>query len=306
VTPLATLLLAAACADEPALAPVEPRAAWVLEATRIRVGDVAALERRVVTPPGWAVAPLEPGAPAPGFWLLETEALPPERLAARWIHRTRLRIRAREAGRFEWPGAEAVATAPDGAPRRLALAPLPLEVVSVLPEAPDRLTPFGVRALPATAPSAGSLALAAVAGAVAAGVALVIFLLALRRRRALAAAPPAPAPAEPPMAAAHAALAQARDALAADPRRAADAASHALRRYLKQRYAVPAPARTSEELFDLPAPFALSTRWAGLVSLLRALDAERFAPPHADAAERVARLVERAAAFVAGDLPPAP
>jgi hypothetical protein len=102
-------------------------------------------------------------------------------------------------------------------------------------------------------------------------------------------------------------LLRAREALSGDPRRAADGASGALRRFLDERFGVPAPARTSEELAVLAPPFALTTRWLGLAALLRSLDEERFAPPAALAGggQRVAKLLGEAEAFVAHSLPPA-
>jgi hypothetical protein len=301
---LVAALIAAACREAPAPAPVGPRAGWLLDPTQIRVGDVATLERLVVTPPGWTVAPLQPPEAPAGFWLLTAEALAPERLESRWIHRTRLRIRAREAGRFEWPAGTAEIMAPDGARQRLDLDALPIEVVSVLTDAPDHLTPFGVRPLP-EAP-ARSLLAAAAAGAIGSLAALGAVLLVVRRRRAGRNPPREPAAGEPPEARARAALGRAREALAADPRGAADAASLALRRFLADRFGVPAPARTREELAVLLPPFALTTRWQAVLALLGALDAERFAPPAATApgVERLARLLDTAEAFVADSLPP--
>jgi hypothetical protein len=302
---IAAALLAAAC-GEPAPAPVavEPRAGWLLEPTPIRVGDVATLERLVVTPPGWTVAPFQPGEAPAGFWLLSAEALAPERLASRWVHRTRLRIRAREPGRFEWPAGSAEIEAPGGAKQRLPVDAQPIEVVSVLADAPDRLTPYGVRPLPAA--PARSLLAAAAAGAIGSLAALGLILLIARRRRAGAGATSAEPAGDPPELQAHAALARARAALAADPRAAADAASSALRRFLAARFGVPAPARSSEELAALPPPFALTTRWEAVVALLRALDQQRFAPPGppADAAQRLDPLLAAAEAFVAHSLPP--
>jgi len=302
---LAAALLAAACSEAPAPAPVEPRAAWLLDPPQVRVGEVAMLERLVVTPPGWTVAPFQAAEAPAGFWLLDATALPPERLASRWLHRTRLRIRARELGRFEWPAGTAEVETPGGVKRQLALDAHPLEVVSVLSDAPDHLTPFGVRPLPGT--GARSLLAAAAAGAFGSLAALSIVLLVARRRRARAGQPREQAPGEPPETRALAALGRAREALVADPRAAADAASTALRHFLIERFGVPAPARTSEELAALTPPFALSTRWLGLVALLRSLDQERFAPPaeSADGMDRLTPLLEAAEAFVGHSLPPA-
>jgi hypothetical protein len=178
---LSAALLASACGQPPPGAPVEPRAAWLLDPPQVRVGDVAMLERLVVTPPGWTVVPFQPAQAPAGFWLLDAEALPPERLASRWLHRTRLRIRARELGRFEWPAGTAEVEAPDGEKLRLALDAHPLEVVSLLSETPDRLTPFGVR------PARGAGAIAAgggCAGAFGSLAALGVILLVARAARA--------------------------------------------------------------------------------------------------------------------------
>ena len=302
---LAAALLAAACQEAPAPAPVEPRAGWLLDPPQVRIGEVATLERLVVTPPAWSVAPLQPPEAPVGFWLLDAETLPPERLASRWIHRTRLRIRARELGRFEWPAGTALVEAPGGAKLRLALDAQPLEVVSVLADTPDQLTPLGVRPLP-EAP-ARSLLAAAAAGALGSLAALAIVLLVARRRRARAGKPREMAEGVPPETRARAALMRARETLASDPRAAADAASAALRHFLAERFGVPAPARTSQELAALAPPFALSTRWAGVVDLLRSLDEGRFAPPiePARAIQHLTPLLDAAEAFIAHTLPPA-
>ncbi len=302
---LSAALLASACSQPSPSAPVEPRAAWLLDPPQVRVGDVATLERLVVTPPGWTVAPFQPAQAPAGFWLLDAEALPPERLASRWLHRTRLRIRARELGRFEWPAGTAEVEAPDGKTTRLALDAYPLEIVSLLSETPDRFTPFGVRPLPEI--PTRSLLAAAAAGAFGSLAALSIVLLVVRRRQARATRRSEPAESEPPDARASAALQRARAALADDPRAAADAAAKALRRFLTERYGVPARARTSEELAAMTPPFALSTRWLGVVALLRSLDAERFAPPATllGGAARLASLLDAAESFIAQTLPPA-
>ena len=300
---LAALALAAACGEPRSAAPVEPRAIWLAGATPLRVGDVAAIERLVVTPPGWSVAPLAPPAAPAGFWLLDAETLAIEKQASRWIHHTRLRVRAREPGRFRWPAATVAAVAPDGAKRELALDALELEVVATLPEAPDRLTPYGVRELPAA--PARSLLAAAAAGAVAALAALALVWLAIRRRRARRSLPPLPE--IPPEERARAGLARARLLLPGAPAQAADAISAALRRFAFERHGAPTLASTREELAALPAPLALATRWQGLLALLAALDAERFSPP-ADAAattQRVATALAAAEAFVAASQPPA-
>jgi hypothetical protein len=148
---------------------------------------------------------------------------------------------------------------------------------------------------------------AAAAGALGSLAALAIALLIARRRRARAGKPREVAAGVPPETRARAALARARETLAADPRAAADATSAALRHFLAERFSVPAPARTSQELAALTPPFALTTRWAGVIGLLCALDEGRFAPPvePEGAIQRLTPLLDAAEAFIAHTLPPA-
>ncbi len=275
-------LVAAACggpAQPPA--PTLPRAVVVLEPTQIGVADVATLEIAIATPPDWAPRPLAlPEAPA-GLWILGVESLPAEREATRWLHRTRVHVRAREVGSVTWPASVVEFEAPGGAIERLATPPLAIEVVSVLPEYPERAIPFGVREPPERerGGSGALLGAAAGAGAVLAGLAAARVRAHRRARRAgSASAPPGAPPPEPPWETARAALAQARALAPREPFEASDLAARALRRYAGRRFAIGAEARTSEELAAAPAPFAASTRWPLLVASLRALDLHRFRP----------------------------
>jgi len=315
----ATAALVAAACGEPApqrnAAPALPRAAFVLEPPSIGVGQVATLEIAVATPPGHARRPLAiPDAPA-GLWILGVEELPVEQEATRWLHRTRVRLRAREVGELVWPGASVEIEAPDGEVQGLALEPFAIEVVSVLPEYPDRLIPFGVRepADPGEGGGAGALP-GAVAGA---GIALAVVAAArsLARRRARRAGvsptPPEGAAAELPWEEARTALARARELAARDPFLASDLAARALRRYAGRRFAIGAEACTSEELEATPAPFAAVTRWPLFVAALRALDAHRFRPrgdPEAReaAANGLPGALEEGLRFVEETLPPGP
>jgi hypothetical protein len=278
---LATLL-AAACGDaDPGPAtPTLPRAAVVLEPTRIGVADVATLEIAIATPPGHAPRPLAlPEAPA-GLWILGAEALPVEREAARWLHRTRVRVRAREPGRVTWPEGFALIETPSGAVERLATPPLGIDVVSILPEFPDRLVPFGVREPPADAARGSSALVGAALGASAVLAWLAAARIRSRHRARLAAAAAVSAlpPIDPPVEAARAALRQARELAAREPFEAGDLAARALRRYASGRFGVGAHARTCEELAAVAAPLAATTRWPLLVESLRALDGQRFRP----------------------------
>jgi hypothetical protein len=305
-------VLATACAEREApgyAAPVEARAALVLEPSQVAVGDVADLVLAVVTHPGTRVEPVAAPASLPGFWLVEREALAVDEEPARWVHRTRLRIRAVEVGRFELPGGVVRAESADGAALEIAYAPLPIEVVSSLGEQPEQRVPYGVRRLPVSRVGGTGVAVAFAAGA---GVALggVGVVLLARRRRAERAARPVreEAPAPPPWETARERLAAAEALCVRDPRAALDASARALRRYVAARFGADAPARTWEELAAASPPFLMTTRWGGFVSLLAALDAARFRPTSgtADAAASAAALLGRARAFVEDTAPREP
>ncbi len=309
------MLVAGACgAPRPrdAGAPALPRAALLLEPPRIGIGEVATLEIAVVTPPGHALRPLAmPSSPA-GIWILGVESLPVEQQAARWLHRTRVRVRAREVGVTTWPGGVAEVEAPDGTLTSVAIAPLAIEVVSVAPDFPERSLPFGARE-PRERDEARGRLLPGVAlgGALAlAGVAVARRLGRRRARRASGAAPPARDLADfPAWDEAREALARARALAPGDPFAAGDAAARALRRYASRRFGVPAEARTSEELAAAPPPFAATTRWPILVSALRELDAHRFRArddpeAHAALARGVPAALDAALRFVEETRPP--
>jgi hypothetical protein len=306
--------LAAACgAPEPprGAAPSLPRAAVVFEPPRFGVGEVATLEIAVATPPGHAPRPLAiPEAP-PGLWVLGAESLPVEREATRWIHRTRVRVRAREVGAATWPAGAVEIEAPDGAVERLELAPLAIEVASVLPELPEQRVPFGVREPPAPDAAGPGALLGAAAGAGLALAGLGAVRAVARRRAQRAATAPDAAPHTPPWEEARAELEQARELAAHDPFAASDLAAGALRRYAGRRFAIGAEAATSEELAAGPAPFAAATRWPILVAALGRLDAHRFRPrgdPEARAAVAggLASALAAAERFVAETQPPEP
>ena len=310
---LAVALLApgAGCGEAavPATAPTAPRATLVLEPPEIGIGGVAVVELAVVTPPGHHARPFQPPPEIPGFWLLDAETLPVEKHPGRWVHRTRIRIRAREVGRFVWPAGSVAIESPDGKVAALALAALPLVVTSVLLELPDRSTPFGARSLPAPRDGAGRWG-AAGAGAAAAlaAVALVALVRRTIQRRTRPATLP-PKPPEPPWIRARAELRKAGAATSADPLAAAHLIAVALRRYMAGRFGADAPARTTEELRAAAPPFAATSCWPVFLTILHDLDAIRFRPEaqageRAIVSERVGALLEQAKAFVEDSIPP--
>jgi hypothetical protein len=303
------------CQEEPSdarhAASPAPRATLVLEPPRFGVGQVAELELAVVTPPEHTPRPFFPPPELPGLWLLSADRLPVEKQSTRWVHRTRLRVRARASGRFVWPASMLQVEAPDGSVSSIPLAEVPVEVVSILPDYPDRFTPFGVRRpRPATRRSesiwgpAAAGALAALAG---------VGLVALARRRRGSAQDGAleagPTRAEPPWLRAREDLAQARERAAADPFAGAHATARALRRYLARRFGADAIGRTSEELAAAMPPFGARSRWPAFVAILRGLDEFRFLPESDRSvrealAARVSALLVEAEAFVEDSTPP--
>lgn len=302
-------LFAAGCGgDSPVVyqAPVHPRATLVLEPPTIRVGDVAVLEIAVITPPEHHVRPFPTPEEVDGFWILQSELLPVTREPNRWIHRKRVRIRAREVGDFAWPAGEVEVDVPDGDVHTLALDGLALEVVSVLPEHPGQLAPYGlgpILAQPSATP--GFAWAAAGAGATLA----VLGLVWLARRGGAGAADAGEAVArEGPTAweTALTAFATARERLDGDLLAASQLASVSLCRYMAERYGAHAPARTTPELETTTPPFAATSRWPVFVAILRGLDGVRFPAPSADAEDaraRVAALLEDAERFVRDTIP---
>ena len=287
-------------APEAAASPA-PRAAVAIEPPRLRIGEVAVVEVVVVTPPDHRVHPVTPPESVAGLWLLDAEALPVERSASRWTQRTRIRVRAREVGKTEWPRLHIDVEGPEGERSALETEPRPLEVVSVLSEFPDQAATFPYRLAEAPPPRAPALA-AAAAGALAALGAVALARVVRRRRRAGAA--PAP-PSEAAWQAALAGLDAAAAEIDTDWRRCADRAGCALRRYVTLRFGQPLAFRTTEEALALAPPFAMATRWAALLDVLRALDAVRFRP--GDAPETGARVRESIAAarrWVETTIPP--
>jgi len=307
----AALALAVACGDEPAppAAPTAPRAKLVLEPAEIGIGGVARVELAVVTPPDHHARPFETPPEVPGFWLLDAEALPVEKHAERWLHRTRIRIRAREVGRFVWPEGSIAIESPDGELVTLPVGALPLEVSSVRPELPDRLTPFGVRSLPAPGAGASRWGTGA-AGAVLALAGVALVALARRRLRRRPRPDPRPLPpSEMPWIRAARELRGARASIAGDPLAAAHLVAIALRRYMAGRFGADAVARTTEELDSTPPPFAATSRWPALLSILRGLDEFRFRPEGeteacAAVSARVEALLAQAEALVEDTVPP--
>jgi hypothetical protein len=224
----------------------------------------------------------------------------------RWVHHQRFRARARSTGPFRWPALELGVEAPDGTRQSITAPERPFEVVSLLEEQPERRSPFSFRS-PRLADDAGRGPwLSALLGSLFT-LAMLGLVALVRRVRSGGEAPASLAPeaaehaqAAGLLAALHAAEAE------ADPVRAADLASEALRGWAAERFRAPLLRwATTEELAARPPPFLLTTRHAALVAALEALDAVRFPPRREDAAVELAKSLARARAFVASAGSPA-
>jgi len=306
----AAVLVALACSGEPAAVPPEtpvtPQAAVLIEPPRLRVGDVASIEVVVVTPPGHRVHPLKPPASVPGLWLLDAEALPAETSGARAVRRTRIRVRARETGSFEWPALRVEIEDASGARSELVTAARPIEIVSVLPSFPERVEPFSYR-MPAADRDARAPLWAAAAGSLATLALLSLIAIArrARQRSRIRAAAAAGIAAYQPWVEALAAIATARDAADADWRRAGGLGACALRRYLARRFGVTAESLTTEEIAAIPRPLRAGSQWPAALACLRDFDAERFrAQGDASATARVRSALEATQRFVEASIPP--
>ena len=303
-------IVALACGGEPVavppVAPVTPQAAVVIEPPQLRVGDVAAIDVVVVTPPGHRVLPLRPPSSVPGLWLLDASALPVEAADGRLLHHTRIRVRARETGSFEWPALRLEVDDPSGVRSELVTTARPIEIVSVLPTFSERVEPFSYR-LPATTDDAATSLGSAAAGSLCTLALLAVLALVRRARRRVRARriEQARIAASEPWVEALAALAQARTDTDAHWRDAGSLGSRALRRYLSLRFGVAAESLTSEEVAGLATPFGAGLRWPNVLACLHDLDAERFrAQSDASAAAQVRAALEAAQRFVEASIPP--
>jgi len=283
-------------------APVTVRGALVLEPPRVAVGQVVRAEIAVVTPPAHRVPPPEPPR-IPGFWVLETRPLPVEREPGRWIHRTAVRLRAREPGPATWPAIRLPVEGPDGERRAVEIPERPLEVVSTREELPERTEPFGYAA---PERPGGRLALLVAAGAGALAVLVGAGALALVRRRRARSARGGGEDAPAPLAAWRRAGAELDAALAAlpeDPRAATEEAARALRRYAAGRWGAPTLASTTPELEALRPPYGARSVWPRLLGVLRVLDAARFEPGPREPGE-LAEVLRQARRLVEETPPP--
>lgn len=305
---LALTALLASCEEppppDPVSTPTSLRGAVVIEPPTLTVGDVAKVEVTLVTPPGHAMRPVRPPTEVAGFWVLDARALPTERSEARWVHRTRIRARAREPGSFEWPSLRVEVETPEREVVEVELEARPLEVASVADRFPARDGPFPLRRPELATDGAFLAPLAGGAGLAIAAFLLIAALRRLRGGQARATRQPVPEiRATPGWRAAQATLETALERIDARPAEAADAASAALRHFFSHRFAVSARTLTTQELTALDVPLGAEKHWPSLLEILEALDAARFrsVAPAADLRE----VLERARGLVASAAPEA-
>jgi len=290
------LLVLVACqetAEGPVSGPTTARAAVVIEPPHLEIADAAWVEIAVITPPDWKVPPVPIPSAVDGLWILDVERTSVAKEPSRWIHTTRIRVRARAVGGFRWPAAEIRIDDGKGQPQTLVFAERPFEVHSVLDQHPEQRGFFSFRG-PAPANEGGSPWIPALVGA---GLAfgLVGLVALVRRGRAAAARQDAEVSAgAAPWRATQATLAAALEIAAREPVRAADIASGALRLYVDRRYRADTLTATTEELALRDAPFALGSHWPKLLEILVTLDSVRFEPAGSPGA--AARLQEGLAA----------
>ncbi len=307
---LAAVIVALACSGEPAptppRAPVTPQAAVVIEPPQLRVGDVAAIDVVVVTPPGFRVYPLKPPSSVPGLWLLDANTRPADVDADRQLQQTRIRVRARETGSFEWPALRIEIEDASGTRSELVTAARPIEIVSVLPNFPERAgEPFSYRLPIPSNDGSGSLG-AAAAGSLGTLALIALFAIARRARRQTRArsSEAARIAASEPWVEALAALTAARSSADANWRQAGGLGARALRRYLTRRFGVAAESLTSEEMAAIERPFGAGSRWPSALECLHDFDVERFRA-HGDvsAAAQVRTALDAARRFVEASMP---
>jgi hypothetical protein len=293
-------------------AATRPEATLILEPSTLRIGDISSLEIAVATPPDHRVLPYETPE-VPGLWILDATAVETERGVRRWMHRTRIRVRPRELGLHEWPATRVSIESSEGARFSLELPGSRVEVVSILPEIPDRVAPFGFLSPEAVAGNAGLGALSwAAVGALVTLLAMAL-IAAARGWRARRSASEPGGPAAPTLDLwqwVEAQFASADQRLEREPRAAANAAARGIRLYVAGRFGTRTQAATTPELEATAPPLAVRSRWPYFLRILRVLDDVRFRSlgeqrdDHSEDRDRIRAALEEARRFVEDSVPP--
>lgn len=263
-----------------------PRGVVVLQSKWLGVGEVGEVVIAVQTDAHHRVLPWTP----PELKHIEVVSLEEELeelQGDRWLHRTRIRLRALESGEFSWPALSLVIEAPSGEQVALELPAQPFEVRSLLKSQHVDRQPYGLRRF--EEPRRRGFTSGLLVGASCA--ALFTWLL-LRRKGASAKTPPAPKPsaASTPMRSAEDTardeLLRARMAVAESPRRASNIGAAALRAFVSKRFTTTVLAETTVELKRARPSVVPPEHWSEFVRILQRYDADRFQPHAAAEGER--------------------
>jgi hypothetical protein len=299
-----------AASGEPAAESVTvPRLFAALDTTATTVGGALTLQLELEPSTGWQVEPPAKSLDLGPFRVRSVERLPRPDGAA-W----RLRIVAVEAGDVEVPAIRLAARGPEGESGECVTEPIPVHVESNLPspapgdEGGEPQEPEPADLKPALAPPRDWRPVAIAAATAALVAALGFWALRRLRGRRRREAPPPPARRVPLRPAWETALEE-LDRIAA-----ADHVAHGalglqyvevtavLRRYLEERYGVPALERTTSELAESLRRTPLRPDLAArMLALLREADLVKFAkavPSAADARATEARAREAVLATV--------
>jgi hypothetical protein len=273
--------LAIACAGEPSDAENPPgaatvaRASLLLEPPTIGLGDVTTAVVLVTTPPGHRVLPLA-NPEVPGVWVLQSLVDPTEKSPARWLHRTRIRLRPRETGNYLFPASQVTIESESGDRKTLDVAEREFHVASVLPQFAERTAPFGLQELGPGSGSGGFL-LPALLGAAAA--LLAVALVSRFRLRGLAQPEEDEAERAEDLSLhdwSQREIERAFERLEENPREAANIAARFMRQYVESRFRTRTSASSTEELAAQKPPLAAHSHWPEFVRLLRSMDDLRW------------------------------
>ncbi len=254
------VLVTAACGPEPARRlGIETRV--FVDRTEARVGDPVGVTIEIETPEGFAIE--SPASPPSNerFFTERVERLDPIAVPGGVRHRVLWTLRARSVGDHRLPELTVPLVWPDGRIQALSVGGIPLPVVSVRGELPERDVFFDIRAAPAVERTPVWIWIAAGTGVAA----LLLGMLLYRRAR-----PSEPSEPDRPASLARDALGELETALTEiEPRPLAAELGAVLRRFAERRWGIPGEAWTPEELPE---------RVDGAIARgLRALDAARFA-----------------------------
>ena len=255
--------------------PVEPvrglQTRVLLDRSRARVGEPIGVTIEIDTPPGFSVG--RPDVPGESriFLTDSVESLESIEGAGGLRHRVLWTVRATAVGQHALPQLQIPLIHPDGRIQALPVGAIPLEVVSVRVELPDREVFFDLQDPPVVREARPGLLYGGVAGTMLLAIAAAVYW---RRRHGVIGAPP-----DPRRLAAAALLELAQSDAAEAPRDRADHCSQVVWEFLRECGNGLGAGSTPTDLSDRVVPL--------LIQALDGLDAARFSrEPEADAVAR--------------------